>query len=182
MSRFCLLILFSCVILSPAFCQEDNTRISDGPGLSLGANYSFSGVSAFLNFEWQNKDHIFYSGPKWSFTRSYLPSRSPFGWILGYRHEYNKSAQKKISFFFNADYQILFSRSFSRTEESKHINHIHDLFVGYGVQYKFSERVYLAHSLGIGAYLESYYNLDLDIRRNYWGYNNLFKLFLNYKF
>lgn len=162
--------------------QEAVKLVSDGPGISLGTAYTFSGISAYVGFEWQNKDHIFYTGPKLNITRTYLPFRNPFGWILGYRHDYNKSAQKKMSFFFNADYQVLISNSFSYLEESKKKNHIHEIFVGYGVQYKFSERVYLVNAFGIGGYIESYYNTDLNFRKNYWGYNNLFKFFLNYKF
>lgn len=165
-----------------AFSQERQKDISDGPGVSIGANYTFNGLSAMINFEWQNADHIFYTGALIPVTRSYLPFSNGFGWNLGYRHDYNKSPEKKMSFFFNSDYMILYSKAYSYLQESKKVNHIHQLFVGYGVQYKFSERLYLANAFGIGAYLESYYNVDLKFRRNYWGYNNLFKLFLNYKF
>jgi hypothetical protein len=177
------LIIFF-ILFSPLhiYAQEENKITANGLGISTATNYTFSGIGVILNLEWQNYDHIFYTGPKIPLSKTYLPFRSPFGWNIGYRHEYNKSQQKKMSFFFNIDYQLEMSKSFSAIQESKKINSIHEAFIGYGVQYKFCDRLYLANVLGVGGYYESYYNPDLNLRKNYGGYNNMFKFFVNYKF
>jgi hypothetical protein len=93
-----------------------------------------------------------------------------------------KNPEKVTSFFFNADYQFALAKAFSHTKETNKRNFVHELFVGYGVQFKFSPRLYLANVLGVGGHLESYYNADLEERSTYFGYNNLFKFFFNYKF
>lgn len=167
---------------SSSLAQEENKAVTDGFGVSLAANYTFSGIGLAMNLEWQKKHHIFYTGPKLPLSKSYLPFNGSYGWNIGYRHVYKKSENRRVSFFFNTEYQIALSKAYSGIEKSDKRNYIHELFVGYGAQLKLSERLYLANVLGVGGYLESYYNPDLNFRKNYAGYNHLFKFFLNYKF
>jgi hypothetical protein len=178
-------LVFACLaLLMPSVAQDQNTGENkrNGLGVSLAANYTFSGLTLILDVEWQKNHHIFYTGPKLPLSRTYLPFNRLYGWNIGYRHEYDKEGKKKISFFFNADYQVGFSKAYSQVNESGKMNYIHELFLGYGVQYKLSPRLFLANVMGVGGHFESYYNIDLDLRRSYAGYNNLFKFFLNYKF
>lgn len=179
MKRFLILAL-PLFLFFPGFSQDRGPHTPFG--LSVGVNYTFSGLSLLLNVEYQNADHIFYTGPRLPISRSYIPLKNPWGWNIGYRHEYMKSQEKVASFFFNIDYQIAFSEAFSHVKESNKLNYVHELFVGYGVQFKFSPRVYLANVLGVGGHMESYYNVDLDERHKFFGYNNLLKFFFNYKF
>jgi hypothetical protein len=180
MFRIIIFNLLAILLSVKALSQEKKPE--DGLGVSFATNYTFSGIGLILAAEWQNKHHIFYTGPKLQLSKTYLPMEGPRGWNIGYRHEYNKAPEKFTSFFFNIDYQIGLSKPFSRTVESKKINFVHEAFVGYGVQFRLSSRLYLANVLGVGGYLESYYNTDLDLRKTFTGYNNLFKFFLNYKF
>jgi hypothetical protein len=180
MIRFYFLLLPLFFLYSNSLSQ--GKRIEDGPGISFASNYTFSGIGVIANIEWQNKNHIFYTGPKLQLSRTYLPLKGPFGWNIGYRHEYNKNPEKFTNFFFNIDYQIGISKAFSRIEETNKMNYVHEAFIGYGVQFRLCSRIYLANVLGIGGHFESYYNTDFDSRRTYAGYNNMFKFFLNYKF
>jgi hypothetical protein len=176
------LFLLSIILFTATESFTQKKRAEDGLGASLAANYTFSGIGVIGAIEWQNKHHIFYTGPKFQLSRSYLPMKGPFGWNMGYRHEYNKNPEKFTSFFFNVDYQIGISKPYTKGKETSKLNFVHEAFIGYGVQFKLCPRVYLANVLGIGGHFESYYNVDLDKRRTYAGYNNMFKFFLNYKF
>jgi hypothetical protein len=102
------------------FSQDNGSKSHFG--ISAGVNYTFSGVSLLLNLEYQNANHIFYTGPRLPVSRSYLPLKNPFGWNIGYRHEYMKNPEKVTSFFFNIDYQIGFSKAFSYMKESEKLN------------------------------------------------------------
>lgn len=178
-------IIFTLIFLTSysfSFAQDENADARDGFGLSLAANYTFSGIGMIMDVEWQKRHHVFYTGPKLPISKTYLPFKGPLGWNLGYRHEYNRGEKKRISLFFNVDYQVAISNAYSGIEESEKKNYIHELFVGYGAQLRLTERLYLCNVIGVGGYLESYYNVDLKFRRNYGGYNHLFKFFLNYKF
>ena len=177
------LFVFAFLILFPSVLSiaQDNLP-EEGLGVSLAANYTFSGIGFILDAEWQHRNHIFYTGPKLQLSRTYLPVNGPFGWNLGYRHDYNKSPERFTSFFFNLDYQIGFSKAYSRYQTTNKLNYVHEAFIGYGVQFRLHPRLYLANVLGVGTHFESYYNADLKNRITYTGYNHLFKFFLNYKF
>lgn len=179
MLRLCFLAALMLLNTLKSYGQEK--RIEEGLGFSAAANYTFSGIALIGTVEWQTKHHIFYTGPKFQMSRSYLPLEGPLGWNIGYRHEFNKDPEKVISFFFNADYQIGVSKAYIRTESARKLNYVHEAFIGYGVQFRLAPRIYLANVLGVGGHLESYYNTDLQARNTYAGYNNLFKIFLNVK-
>lgn len=175
-------ISFLLLLISFVSFAQDAPKSKLQVGLNLSANYSFSGIGFIGNLELIKDHHIFYVGPKFPTSRSYLPHKGPWGLNVGYRHEYNKNTSKRISFFFFADYQIMGSKAFSQTIESKRRNYVHEAFIGYGMQYRISDHFYIGNSLGIGGHMEVFYNVDLDWTQRYGGYNNLFRIFTNYRF
>jgi hypothetical protein len=151
-------------------------------GITASGNYSYTGVSIIADFEFQTGKEIFYTGPKIPISKSYLPFNTAVGWNAGYRHIYSLGSNRKVSLFFNADYQIVTSKAFSQTEKSNYRNYLHELFIGYGIQYRLTDNVYIGNMIGTGVYFQSFYNADLKWRQNSYAYNNLIKVFLNCKF
>lgn len=173
--------LFFLALIGNASAQKEDRPLTQW-GISAAINYSFSGISIFANGEFQKGPNIFYAGPKFPVSRTYLPLKGPWGINLGYRYEYNKSLTKVVSFFFNLDYQLVHSRAFSQDYRVRKRNYVHEIFAGYGVQFQIARELYLANMMGLGAYYENYFNPDLDSRKSYLGYDNIIKFFINYRF
>lgn len=174
------LFIFFYLLPFVLFAQHDDDSSKTKLGASIATSYSFTGIGLFLNLEVQKGHHVFYTGPKISVTRTYLPLKGPWGWNIGYRHDIPRP-NKNINFFFNTEYQILGSKAFSQNVETIKRNFVHEAFIGYGVQVRLFNHFYLGNMMGIGGHIESYYNPDLEWRQTFAGLNKVFKIFIHYK-
>jgi hypothetical protein len=163
-----------------SLAQDKETKCAFG--LSASAIYTYSGLGFIFDAEFQKGNHILYTGPKIPISRTYLPFKGTWGWNLGYRHIFNRDPTKRISSLFNIDYQVVGSKAFSQTESSSKRNYIHEVFIGYGLQYRIGKKLFIGNVIGIGGYRETFYNVDLKWKQTYTGYNNLLKIFINYSF
>lgn len=147
----------------------------------LSGDLTYTGYSAVLGLEYERRKHAYYIGPKISITNSYLFTRAPYGGVLGYRYFF-LSDLKRWKVYFNTDYQLYVFRSYTGiNQQGKLRNYIHEINLGYGVQFKINERFYVSNSISIGKYFESYYNTKSEERINLNGYNALLRIFFKYK-
>lgn len=174
-----ILILFQTILLKG---QDNNKKNKTQFGVSGSANYSFSGISIIPTFDLVINNHLIYLGPKFLTSINYLPNKGIWGMNIGYRHEFRNTEGKKLSFFFLTDYQIISTKSFSRINDSKKRNYYHELFLGYGMQLRFFDHLYLGNTMGVGAHMEVFNNVDLSLKETFLGYNNLFRIFIHYRF
>jgi hypothetical protein len=179
MKKFIFIIIFSCIECS-CFAQEEKEKCSFG--LTASGVYTYSGLGVIVDAEFKKGNNILYTGPKFPISRTYLPFKGTWGWNLGYRHNLSRSPEKRLVSHLNIDYQIAGAKAFSQTESTNRRNYIHELFIGYGLQYRLCRNLFIGNTIGIGLYRESFYNVDLDWKQTYTGYNNLLKIFLNYTF
>lgn len=143
---------------------------------------TYTGYSTVLALEYEKNKISFYAGPKISLTQTYIPGRGPWGGNSGFRYLFLTN-HDRWRFFFNVDYQLAFYSAFKQAgEKGSKKNFIHELNFGYGVRFKISERLYVAQSIGMGKYFESYYSYKTDTRARYSGYDALLRLVVKYKF
>jgi hypothetical protein len=159
----------------------------NGIKLSLGAagSLAFSGFNGALTFEAQRGRHALYAGPKISVADSYLPSQGPFGGVGGYKFyflpDYNCTG--RFGFFANLDYQLQRYRAFERDgSRSGRYNALHELNVGYGLEYRISNRWRVNNVFGFGRYWEVYHNATSGKQYQQTGYNRLVRVQLLYTF
>lgn len=162
--------------------QDTSEKNKTQFGISVSANYSFSGISIIPTFDLILNKNILYLGPKFLTSINYLPNKGPWGLNAGYKHEFRNTEGKKLSFFFLTDYQIISAKSFSRIKDSNKRNYYHELFLGYGMQLRFFDHLYIGNAMGIGAHMEVFNNVDLSMKETFLGYNNLFRIFVHYRF
>lgn len=180
--RATLTILFSLISIScfPQLCESRGVLKSWGVLSSV--DYSYIGISLSLAAEYEQGKHGFYAGPKLAVKHSYQPTQGPFGGILGYRYLF-LSNQKRWNFFFNADYQATLQTSFRRTgEPGSRKNHIHQLNISYGARFKLTDNWFLGNSIGVGRYLESFYNYRTGERISFTGFDGLLRFYVKYRF
>lgn len=180
MRHFILFLFLFQIIITKG--QDINEKGKAQFGVSASANYSFSGISIIPTFDLVLNKHIIYLGPKFLTSMNYLPNKGPWGINLGYRHEFRNTEDKKLSFFFLTDYQLISAKSFSRIKDSKKRNFYHELFLGYGMQLRFFDHLYIGNAMGVGAHMEVFNNADLSLKETFLGYNNLFRIFVHYRF
>ncbi|MFN3402959.1 MAG: hypothetical protein ACK40G_02615 [Cytophagaceae bacterium] len=178
--RYLFSLIFLLVNISLINAQEDTRIPRLGLGVNTSLNYSFSGVSTISTLEYQKGHHIVFAGLKIPLSQTYMALRSPFGYAIGYRHETQRPA-KRTNFLFTVEYHIVTAKAYSRYEQSRKRNHIHEFFLGYGIQFRLFDQVYFGNIMGIGGYIQSLYNVDLDLRHRYYNYNNILKIYLNYR-
>ena len=178
--RYCLIALIPNIFFHfGSFAQNDEKRFH--LGINSSVNYSFSGVSLIAGPQITSGHHSIYAGLKIPLSQTYIALKSPYGWNLGYMHETNRPG-KKTEFLFNIDYQIVYAKAYSRYLKSEKRNFIHEFFIGYGIQYKLFKELYIGNIMGIGGYIQSLYNPDINFKKKYYNYNNILKLFIRYKF
>ncbi|WP_156026925.1 hypothetical protein [Sporocytophaga myxococcoides] len=180
MKHFLLFLFFFQAIILKG--QDNNKKNKTQFGVSVSANYSFSGISVIPTFDLILNKHIIYVGSKFLTSVNYLPNKGPWGINVGYKHEFRNTEGKKLSFFFIADYQMISSKSFSRIKDTKKRNYYHELFLGYGMQLRFFDHLYIGNAMGVGAHMEIFNNVDLSLKETFLGYNNLFRVFIHYRF
>ncbi len=164
--------------------QRPETK-PQGVKLSLGAagSLAFSGFNAAISVEAQRGRHALYAGPKLSLVDSYLPSQGPFGGIGGYKFyflpDYNCTG--RFGFFANLDYQLQRYRSFQRDgARSGKYNVLHELMLGYGLEYRITNRLRVNNVFGFGRYWELYNNATSGKQYQQTGYNRLVRVQLLY--
>ena len=188
--RLLFTITFLCTCIF-SFAQETEEEAKARREIKIEKNKSFSilasidltytGYSGVLAVEYERRKHSFYLGPKFSITQTYLFGKAPYGGVAGYRYFF-LSDLKRWKVYFNTDYQLYLFRSFNGQNEKGALNnHIHEISLGYGVQFKLNERIYFSNSISIGKYFESYYNPKTEERTNLNGYNSLLRLIVKYK-
>ena len=188
--RLLFTITFVCLSIF-SFAQETEEEAKARRAIKVERNKSFSilasgdltytGYSAVLAVEYEHRKHSYYIGPKVSISHSYLFNKAPYGGVLGYRYFF-LSDLKRWKVYFNTDYQLYLFRSYAGINERGKLNNlIHEINIGYGIQFKINEKFYLGNSISIGKYFESYYNAKSQDRVNYNGYNALLRIFVKYK-
>lgn len=153
--------------------------------LSAQTALAFSGFNAGLTLEVQRGRHGLYAGPKISLADSYLPRQGPFGAVLGYKFyvlpDYN--CVGRFSFFVNLDYQLQRYRAFDRDgNRTRHRNALHEVFAGYGLEYRINNRWRVNNVLGFGGFWEIYRNATRAAEYQQMGYNRLVRLQVLYTF
>ena len=166
--------------------QRPETKPS-GLKYSLGAQatLAFSGVNTGLTFEVQRGRHALYVGPKLSLADSYLPSKGPFGGIGGYKFYFlpDYNCVGKFGFFANIDYQLQRYRAFDRDGgRTSRYNSLHEFNIGYGLEYRLSNRWRVNNVFGFGRYWEIYQNATRDAEYRQTGYNRLVRFQVLYTF
>ncbi|HEX8545538.1 MAG TPA: hypothetical protein VF691_01175 [Cytophagaceae bacterium] len=185
---FTLTLFCTCLF---SFAQETEEQADARREIKVERNKSFSlftsvdltytGYSSVLALEYERKKHSFYLGPKISISHTYLFHKSPYGGVIGYRYFF-LSDLKRWKVYFNTDYQMYIFKSFNGQNQKGTLNnYIHEISLGYGIQFKISRRFYISNSISIGKYFESYYNSKSEDRTNLNGYNSLLRLFLKYQ-
>ena len=115
-----------------------------------------------------------------SITNIYIPSKQPFGGILGYRYYFLKG-EKRFKGFINLDYQLFVYKAYKGQQiKSSKENFIHELNLSYGVEFNLSEKISIGNSIGIGKYMESYFNHKSNKRFIFNGYDALIRLYFKY--
>lgn len=181
----------------PAFSQGIATQTATaeerpeakpkGVKISVGAaaSLAFSGFNSALTLEGQFGRHGFYAGPKISLADSYLPSQGPFGGVAGYKFYFlpDYNCVGRFGFFVNADYQLQRYKGFKRDGgRSSHYNTLHEYMLGYGLEYRLSNRWRLNNVFGFGRYLEVYNNATTGTQYRQSGYNRLVRFQILYTF
>ena len=177
--------------LAPASAQGIATNVAaplDRPetkpsglkySLSTQASLAYSGVNAGVTAEVQRGRHALYAGPKLSLADSYLPSKGPFGGIGGYKFYFlpDYNCVGRFGFFANLDYQLQRYRAFDRDggRTGRH-NSLHELSIGYGLEYRLSNRWRINNVFGFGRYWEIYQNATRAQEYRQTGYNRLVRL------
>lgn len=153
--------------------------------LGVQTTLAFSGLNAGLTFELQRGRHALYAGPKISVADSYLPSQGPFGVIGGYKFYFlpDYNCVGRFGFFINLDYQLQRYRAFNRDgARTNDHNSLHELNVGYGLEYRLANRWRVNNVFGFGRYWEFYQNPTRQAEYSQVGYNRLVRLQLLYTF
>ncbi|MBC7448267.1 MAG: hypothetical protein H7330_09435 [Hymenobacteraceae bacterium] len=153
--------------------------------MGVQATLAFSGLNTGLTFELQRGRHALYAGPKISVADSYLPSQGPFGGIGGYKFYFlpDYNCVGRFGFFVNLDYQLQRYRAFNRDGgRSGQYNSLHELNLGYGLEYRFSNRWRVNNVFGFGRYWELYHNATRAAEYSQVGYNRLVRLQVLYTF
>lgn len=158
-----------------------------GIKLSLGAQatLAFSGLNTGITLEAQRGKHAFYVGPKLSVADSYLPSKGPFGGVAGYKFYFlpDYNCVGRFGFFANIDYQLQRYRAFNRDggRASGH-NSLHELNLGYGLEYRLTNHWRINNVFGFGRYWEFYQNATRQSEYSHVGYNRLVRAQILYTF
>lgn len=167
-----------------AYCADETTeRIEKfrSLGVMSSIDLSYVGYSALLLLEYERKTHGFYIGPQYLMSSSYMPQNGPFGLAGGYKFYFINSL-KRWKVYLNADYKNYIFRSYKGLGQlgSKR-NFIHEINIGYGMQYMLSDKFYVGNSIHFGKYFESYYNYRQHERYGINGYNGLIRIFVKYR-
>ena len=166
--------------------QRPETKFK-GVKLSLGAQatLAFSGLNTGVTLEAQRGKHAFYAGPKISVADSYLPSKGPFGGIGGYKFYFlpDYNCVGRFGFFANIDYQLQRYRAFNRDGgRASEYNSLHELNLGYGLEYRLTNHWRVNNVFGFGRYWEFYRNATRESDYSQGGYNRLVRLQILYTF
>jgi hypothetical protein len=143
--------------------------------LGLQAGVSYSGWNLALVGQYHLDQVSAYLGPSISLNRG-LPGRGPIGLCTG-ANLHIPSTKAWVSSLVNLDYQLHFFRA-AGTEATA----IHEVNVGYGLEFHVTEAFTIVQQLGVGGYLESNPGVPGGNRRNISGYNGLVRLRAGYRF
>jgi len=171
-----LLLYFGSICLA-----NKDTIINKGQiKLEPAASISYSGFNTSVSVSKTFKNHVFYLGPKVSLNYFTTADKGPYGFITGYRYQIN--CEKKLKSFTSLEYQHLFIRQTNFENTEKHFGHIHELYLGYGLELKLFERWHLGNEIGFGGYYENHQDQLLNKKRTHQDFYPKIKLFLNYGF
>jgi len=167
-----------------AYCAEETTeriKKNRSVGIMPTLDLSYVGYSTSLLLEYERKSHGFYVGPQYLASSSYMPQKGPFGLVGGYKFYFINSL-KKWKVYLNIDYKNYIFKAYKGIDQvgSKR-NFIHEVNIGYGMQYMLSSKFFLGNSIHFGKYFESYYNYRLQERNGINGYNGLIRIFFKYR-
>jgi len=176
-----LLIFSSLIFCWTSFAQEVAETSKMSHGIELGSAFSYSGFNANLAYAMGWKENVLFVGPKISLSKSYLPSRGPWGIHLGYRRLLPR--QSKWNSFASLEYQIAFlqpQNPYNLDINGK--NEIHEIHLSYGIQFEVLKDLIIGNSIGAGVYFERFFDSLTGEKKSFDGYNAQVRLFAQYSF
>lgn len=161
--------------------QEEQNYDNPKSGIELGSAFSYTGLNVNLAYTLAWGDNTAFVGPKITISDSYIPSEGPWGIHLGYRRLL--PGQSKFRTFASVDYQLVFLEPYNPNgKDVNGKNEIHELFLSYGIQYRFWKNLIIGNSMGAGVYIERFIDSITGNKRFYNGYNGQIRLFAQYSF
>jgi hypothetical protein len=151
-------------------------------GVSLATDLSYTGISGSLSGTLNYKKLKAKIGVKKNINRSYIPTTSPVGLIATLMY-FPIENPRKISGFFNLDYQILFLTPYCPTGDCNvKYNFINEYSLGYGFRFGIGKSLSIINSINVGRYSEYYYSNFQGERIVFHGYNTLVRAGIHYEF
>jgi hypothetical protein len=157
------------------FKKHKSLDIAVTSGGSVGGFYFAPSIGFF-----QNRHHV-RLGAKVSISEASSLSNMPMGILSGYRYYFRNNPLKRVQFYFDVQYQLLMSRSFSRTADRYPKNYLHEIFATYGIEVRLWKKLFLGNELGVGYYFRSLFNTTSQERTLFGNYNATFQLYFSYR-
>lgn len=170
---FCCAVFFNNTILAQE--QKDKTFRY---GVESAPFISYSGINWGAQFNVFYQKHSLGIGTKISFQSSYFPYKSSLGAAVDYKYYIVES--KKIKSFIGITYNNV--RYKIKTRFGENYNMIHEFFISNGFQFNVFNKFWIGNSIGMGGYLERFYDFSEETHSYINGYNMKLKIILSYEF
>ncbi len=150
------------------FLSGEYTTLGYYGGLGIGIDY--------------NNWNIEFS-PVMDYSKAVSVFDCPFGFVANVSYFPNLNSKKTINHFINSIYRIRFSNRYCSLDNcGKKYNKTHEFLIGYGIQVRIYNSLYLSNSINAGIFIEKLYS-DYE---NKWlknkGFDTVIQLRLIYKF
>lgn len=174
------LIIFVFILLFKVDAIAQDTVKTRSWGVETGASVSVTGVNYYTGIHYQLNKLSFVGGAKIANNRMNSSRTGPLGIISSVR--YNFTSQNKWTPFCFLDYNLEFLPVYLAEGNSKQYNQLHELYFGYGINYRINKSWVVGNSIGLGGYYEKYLDSLLNKTLSYKNPYAQGKIFLRYDF
>lgn len=173
------ILLFCCaVIFNSTILAQEQKEKTFRYGVESAPFVSYSGINWGAQFNVFYQKHSLGIGTKISFQSSYFPYNNSLGLMLDYK--YFIIENEKVKSFIGINYSNVRYRVKTRFGENN--NMIHELFISNGYLFKVYNNFWIGNSIGMGGYLERFYDFSEETHSSLNGYNMKLKIILSYEF
>jgi len=150
------------------FLSAEYTTLGYYGGLGIGIDY--------------NNWNISFS-PVMDYSKAVSMFDGPFGFVTNVSFFPNLNRDKTINYYINSVYRIRFSDRYCSNDNcGKKYNKTHEIALGYGIQVKMYNNLYLSSSINAGIFIEKLYSDYENKWINNKGFDTVIQLRLIYKF
>ncbi len=142
--------------------------------------YSYPGITSSLGVSWKSKRFKILVSPKIVLDKSENPINGTFGSETSVLYYPTKNI-KKFNGFAELGYYWTTAKSICPSGDCQKYNHIYEVLLGYGFDYKILNKIKIKSAIALGMYWEGLYNNRLNERFVTRGLNDLFYLGLIYE-